>query len=418
MMSLAYGALWLFVFSVPWERIIVLPGISIVSRVAGMLALGLALLAVVTSGRIRRWHGMHVAALLFVVWAGCVLLILHVHGIPSKYYTFVQLFSVLWMIWEIATSERRLRGLLTAYLFGAYVAALGTVVAYRTHSGGVHRFSAGGADPNDLAMTLALGLPIAWYLGMTYRQPILRWICRAYLPVALVAIGLTGSRGGMVVTVVALMFVPLTMTKLSPARLAAAAVTLGLSGALAVAYVPDTLVQRFESTGTEVEDMRFGGRFKLWVAGVHAFEQRPLVGYGTSAFIAAITPELGQESQVAHNSFLSVLVEEGTVGLLLYLMIFVAVFLSLVTLPSFERRFTLVLFTTLVVAMLPLTWEDHKIVWFMMAVLVGLSRVLGAVAREPLPHPYVAAVRPLATSRPPGRLAPRPSAYPIQMPRP
>jgi O-antigen ligase len=416
MMSLAFGALWLFVFSVPWERIIVLPGVSIVSRVAGMLALGLALLAVVVSGLVRRWHGMHVAALLFVVWAGVGLLILHVRGMPAKYYTFVQLFSVLWMIWEIATTERRLRGLLTAYVFGAYVAALGTFVAYRTHSG-EHRFSAGGADPNDLAMTLALGLPIAWYLGMTYRQPILRWICRAYLPVALVAIGLTGSRGGMVVTVVALTFVPLTMTKLSPARLAAAIVTLGLSGALAVAYVPDTLVQRFESNGTEVEDLRFGGRFKLWVAGIHAFEQRPLVGYGTSAFIGAITPELGPASQVAHNSCLSVLVEEGTLGLLLYVTIFITVFLSLAKLPSFERRFTLVLFTTLVVAMLPLTWEDHKIVWFMLAVLAGLSQVLG-VARQPVPQPYVPAGRPVAASRARARINPRPAGPPIQMPHP
>lgn len=409
MISLAYAALWIFVFSVPWERIIVLPGLSIVSRTAGALALGSALLAVVVSGSVRRWHGLHVAALLFVIWAGFSLMVLHITGMPQKYWTYVQLLAMMWMIWELAPSEKRLVGLLTAYLSGAYVAAIGTLVVYRTQAGAMRRFSAGGADPNDLAMSLALGLPTAWYLAMTTRRPLLRWASRAYLPVALIVIGLTGSRGGLVATMVALLIVPLTMTKLSPGRLAAAIVILGLSGALAVAYVPETLWQRFASTGTEVEDLHFGGRFKLWVAGVHAFTQRPLMGYGTSGFIKAITPELGRLSQVAHNSFLSVLVENGTVGLLLYLVMFAAVFLAILNLPPFQRRFALVLFATLLVAMLPLTWEDHKIVWFTLAALVGMSRATGVAVRQPLwqsPVPMTRPpVAPMSRARPPSRLS-------------
>jgi O-antigen ligase len=401
MISLAYIALWIFVFSVPWERIIVLPGLSIISRTAGALALGSALLAVVISGSVRRWHGLHIAALFFVIWAGFSLLALHIGGIPQKYWTYVQLFAMMWMIWELAPSEQRLVGLLTAYLSGAYVAAFATIFVYLTRAGAMRRWSAGGADPNDLAMSLALGLPVAWYLGMTSPRPLLRWVYRAYLPIALVVIGLTGSRGGLVATMVALLIVPLTMTKLSPGRLVAAIVILGVSGALAVTYVPETLFERFASTGTEVEDMRFGGRFKLWIAGLHAFTQRPVMGYGTAGFIGAITPELGRLSQVAHNSFLSVLVENGTVGLLLYLMFFVAVFLSILKLRSLKRRFALVLLATLMVAMLPLTWEDHKIVWFMLAALVGLSQVTGAPVRQPLSQ---SPVPPMSRARPASRL--------------
>jgi hypothetical protein len=51
---------------------------------------------------------------------------------------------------------------------------------------------------------------------------------------------------------------------------------------------------------------------------------------------------------------------------------FAAVFVGLWRLPLVERRFALVLLTTLCVAILPLTWEDRKAVWFILAALFAL----------------------------------------------
>src|SRR4051812_1342090 len=218
MISIAYGALWLFVFSVPWERLIVLSGISIISKATGALALGMTLLVVVISARLRRWRGIHVAAFLFVAWASIGVMILHLQEIPAKLYTFIQLFMVMWMVWELATTASRIRGLLLAYVLGAYVAALETILLYRRAAGELRRFAAGGMDPNSLAMTLALGLPMAWYLGMTHPKSRVRWICRLYLPIGLFGIVLTGSRGGLITAMVALLIVPLAMTNLSPGQ--------------------------------------------------------------------------------------------------------------------------------------------------------------------------------------------------------
>jgi O-antigen ligase len=147
--------------------------------------------------------------------------------------------------------------------------------------------------------------------------------------------------------------------------------------------VPDTLVKRLASTGTNISELSFGGRFRLWVAGVNAFTQRPLVGYGTGAFKQAITPQLGDLSQVAHDTFISVLVEEGLVGLLFYLLMLAAAFRAVLRLAHLERRFALVITGTLIVAMLPLTWEDKKPVWFILASLVGLSQT-AVVVRVPV----------------------------------
>ena len=39
MTSVAYAALWIFIFAVPWERLVMLPGLAIVTRVTGAIAL-------------------------------------------------------------------------------------------------------------------------------------------------------------------------------------------------------------------------------------------------------------------------------------------------------------------------------------------------------------------------------------------
>jgi O-antigen ligase len=375
MISLAYAALWLFIFSLPWENFIVIPGLGVISRVFGMAAASLAVLAAVVSGRFRRWHLFHFAALFFVIWtAGVMLIVYNPIQMPKKVWTFVQLFIVIWMIWELAPTRKRQLGLLTAYILGAYVAALDTIMLFRSDTGGLRRFAAAGGDPNDLAMTLALALPMAWYLGTTYHRPLLRWVYRAYLPVGLVAVALTASRGGVLAALVGLLVVPITMTKLSPGRFAIALVVLVLSGSFAVSYIPAKVANRLATTGAEVEDLSLGGRLRIWKAGVTAFVQKPLIGYGASSFKTAVTPTLGHSTQVAHNSFLSVLVEEGLIGLVLYCLMFVAVFFAVLNLPSLERRFALVLLVTVVTTMLPLTWEENKAVWFVLAALLGLAQ--------------------------------------------
>jgi O-antigen ligase len=109
---------------------------------------------------------------------------------------------------------------------------------------------------------------------------------------------------------------------------------------------------------------------------------------------------------VAHNSFLSVLVEQGMVGFLFFSAMFIAVFLALMELPLMERRFALVLLATLCLAMLPLTWEDRKQVWFVLAAIIGLARAsVGGPIAQPRPVGAMAGARRPMAGRPQGPLA-------------
>jgi O-antigen ligase len=406
MSKLAYAALWTFVFLVPADPVFAGYTSIVPSKIAGALAFGLALLAFVTSGRLRRWHPFHVAALLFVIWVGCGLAFIYNTWItiPNKFLTYVQLVLVVWMIWEIAATRGRQVGLLAAYVVGAYVAAIETIMIYRQQANVLRRFSAGGVDGNDLAMTLALAIPMAWYLAMTYRQPLRRWLCISYLPFGVFAIGLTGSRGGMITTIVALLIVPLTVGSLTLTRRAVGIALLCISGVVAVTYVPETLIERLATTRSELEEGRLGGRWKLWNAGLKAFTVRPLVGYGPAGFKRAVDPWLLQRSQVAHNSFLSVLVEQGMVGLFLYLMMFFSVGMAVLKLPPLERRFALVLLVALAVSMMPLTSEDSRRVWFILGTLVALSQTsavrTGGAAWKLRGRQLAPRARPLTGGRP------------------
>ncbi len=424
MISTAYVALWIFVFALPWENVFVIPGLGTISKLMGIVALGFAALAALFTGRLRHLNRFHVVALLFLILAGLsVFRTVYSDTAVIKFKTYVQLFAVLWIIWELAPDVRRQRGLLTAYVFGSYVSALLTIIVRPSVAHTTTRFAAEGFDPNDLGMTLALAVPMAWYLGITYRQPLLRWACRGYLLIGVLAIGLTGSRGAMVATMVALLIVPLTMTRLSAGKKMAAIILLLAVGAVSVAFIPESSFQRFSSTKEEVEAGTLNGRLQIWTAGVHAFVQRPWLGWGAGSFDRTIIPWFGRP-RAPHNSYLCILVEQGIVGFLVWLTMFIVVFTQVLKLPTLERRFALVLLTTMAVAMLPLGWDDRKPVWFIAGVLVAFcvamkdSTFALASTLQRVPPPVVpeapaarAARRPVsirARSLPPSRYPRRP----------
>jgi len=163
MNKIAYASIWLLVFSISSEP--TFRGFGVVgSQLTGVLALGLAMVAFAASGRIRRFHPVHVAGLMFLMWTGFSLVYLN-NGwmeIPNKFWTFVQLLAMMWMIWELAVSRSRQLGLMVAYVLGAYIAALDTILLWRRQGEMMRRFAAGGVDNNDLAMMLALAIPMAW----------------------------------------------------------------------------------------------------------------------------------------------------------------------------------------------------------------------------------------------------------------
>jgi O-antigen ligase len=192
----------------------------------------------------------------------------------------------------------------------------------------------------------------------------------------------------------ALLIVPMTMSQLSPGKIAAAIILLFASGAVAVAYIPTTSWQRFATTRTQVESGTMNSRLTIWKEGLKAFSKKPMLGYGTSSFNWTVHSQ-------AHNSYLAVLVEQGLVGFGFFALIFLAVFTKVLKMPTMERRFALVLFATVGVAMLPLGWDDRKPVWVILALISSLGAVLATRTPGYQPSPQRIPRRPVIFNRQP-----------------
>ena len=376
MAKAAFALLWCFVLVLPWDVFLNLPVLGSIPRIIGLVASVVGVLYVLARQRVRRLSWFHLLAALFVLWAGVSSVwSIDVEATRTLFFTYLQLVVFAWLIWEVAWSPARQRALLQAYVLGASIAAVVTIRNYLAgatfFSGApptdIARFAALNQDPNELGLTLALGLPMAWYVSLS-REPRAAWLWRLYLPLAIPAILLTGSRGSVLSALVGLSIIPWTLGRLRLRTKLALYALVAASLLLASKVVPEASLARIASTQSDIEAGYFGGRGAIWLAGLEVAREHPLVGVGAGGFEEAVEPTIHQE-MVAHNVFLSILVEDGLVGLVLFVAMILATLVPLRQLPLVQRRFSTVLLLALAVGSLSLSWGHRKQFWFVLGML-------------------------------------------------
>jgi len=382
MYKVALYFLLLFVFAIPWEGSVYIPGLGGGASLIGPIVVFFTL-AAVASGRGRlQFRPPPVFALVMtslVIWGACSYFWSeNPNGTISRALTYFQLLLMVFAMWELCRTEAAHRKLLQAYILGAYIVVgliLGNYILnpFTPNSQQlVFRYTGIPGDPNNIATHIAIGIPMAWFLVLTCKSIPLRWLYLLFIPTSLLAIGLTASRGGAVVAIVALSIIPLTYTRLN--LLSRVVVFSLLCGSLIMVpvFIPPHNLERLAETGAEVTEGNVSNRSQIWQAGMAAWVQRPLTGVGLGGFSAAIAPILGFP-QAPHNSFISMLVELGIVGLLLFTFLFIIVILPILRLKGTERAFYTILWTCLIIASLPLGLDYKKVTWFIFIVLATKS---------------------------------------------
>ncbi len=372
----AWLLLCLFVFSIPWEKSVWVPGVGTVSRFLGMVALAGGLLAALR----RRWtrppNLALVLATAFVLWAGATYFwSLAPEATAARGWTFVQLLAMTWLIWDQARVPERPPQLMQAYVWGAVLASLATLARYaQNHQTYYRRYAAAGFDPNDLALTVALSIPMAFYLALRGRG-VWRWAHRAAVLPAIAAILLAASRTALVGALLAFCFVVFTWRESDRSQRIAGAVLLGalLLGAFRLA--PSASRERLSSLPTELTQGTLHNRTKIWKAGLRVLKRHPVAGVGAAAYPEAVRPALGRPAlqgheYVAHNTFLSVLVETGLIGLALFgaMLAVLAVFVWMM--PFTERALWTVMLAVWAAGVSTLTWEHRKPGWLIFALIM------------------------------------------------
>jgi hypothetical protein len=244
---------------------------------------------------------------------------------------FLKALVVFWLVASVIDDARRLRGML--WCLTLLTIPLG-IAAVRHFAAG--DFTAGGdpgvrrifgydapltANPNDLALTLNLVLPLTLALWSGTQGLSRRLLLCAAAALQVLGIVLTFSRGG---------FLTLAATGLLQARRAGRGMMLALAAAAAAVVVfagasvlPSGYVAHLGTIANVQEDATGSAQERLRDMGAAAsyVGHHPLLGAGLGMNVLALNAVRGASWRMVHNVYLEIAVELALPGLVLYVLL-------------------------------------------------------------------------------------------------
>jgi O-antigen ligase len=373
-------ALWLlalFVFSVPLENSIVVPGIGTIGRIIGLVAFVAGIVAVVETGKFRTPIVPHLMMVLFVVWV-CLSYFWTIgpEETTEEMISYVQLIAMVLLIWAEAPKPEQQQRLMRAYIIGATVLAVATVLTNEHSVVGV-RQGAFNMNPNDIGLRIVLSVPMALYLAVVDKRPVWPWIYRASIVAASCGVFFTASRGGFVALIAAFLMVPLTLKAWTPKQKLATVVLVIIGSLVAIRMVPQRAWTRLGETQSEITEGTMDARTVIWHAGLEAYYDHPFVGIGAGAFPIAVQQKTAT-AWAPHNTFLSVLVELGAIGFGIFAVMLFSMITAASRMQNLERSLWLVMLLSWALGCFVMNWEYYKPTWFLFAMLAAQSSAYAA----------------------------------------
>jgi O-antigen ligase len=203
-----------------------------------------------------------------------------------------------------------------------------------------------------------------------------RWCYRAAVLTAISAVLLTASRTALVVTFVAFGFALWTWREADWGQRISSALLLALLLMGLLQFAPAPARERLSTITSELTRGTLHNRTLIWKSGLKVLKSHPIVGVGAGAYPEAVRPWLGTpgvpgHQYVAHNTFLSVLVEGGVIGFGIYALLLGTLAVFIWIMPPTERALWSVVVAAWVVGVSTLTWEHYKPTWLLMALIMA-----------------------------------------------
>jgi probable O-glycosylation ligase (exosortase A-associated) len=172
-------------------------------------------------------------------------------------------------------------------------------------------------DRNHLAVALLVGLPLMNYLRLQARHRIVRLVLLFAMAITLISAVGSQSRGALV-TLAASAFVFWLRSRGKILSGTAIAVAI----AAAIAFMPESWVQRMETIRNYQEDGSAMGRITIWMAALSLGLARPLLGTGfmglhSQQIVDMVAP--GVKARAGHSIWFEVIADHGFVGFAIWL---------------------------------------------------------------------------------------------------
>ena len=267
--------------------------------------------------------------------------------------------------WDVSVRSR----LMDAYLAGCALGIGGTAINFAlgnsySSQGEVAaegRYSYN-TDPNYLALALVIGIPMALHRAGTVSARWQKVIALLYVPAAVAAVFLTGSRGALIAVVVVVLVYALFSGVRAPALLLVGAGLCVLIGAL----LPAQISERFAGIPDELRYGTLSDRRGLWDRGKAVVAEHPLEGIGVGA-------TSGTMDIAAHNTPLELTMEGGVVSLSLFYGTLLVGLYGAWRSNRKEARALIALWAAWVAGSMSLSWELDTNTWFLFAMLFSAA---------------------------------------------
>lgn len=362
---------WLLAFVIPWGDMVVLPYDIQMSRAITVVTALAWLFYLRSQPALRPLAASHWLLLAFVVWAAAnVIWVAEPERALRRALSYCQLFVNAWVIYQSAGEDKMYRRLLLALLGGCAVAFSG--LAYNFANGiyqGDGRYTAPGFDPNDLAATLILAVPMG--LNFAFHSSRLAWVGWLYVPCAVLAGLLTASRSALAVLAVCFVLPFVAASKVKLRALVTVMILTAACGWLLSLFWNDVSFRRLNTFAEQLSGRDLNGRVEIWERGFDAFLENPLVGVGGGGFGTSIGAR--NREIAAHNVALGVLVEHGLVGLSLLCGAFVALFVRNWRRRGIDSRLWAVVLLGWMITATTLSWENREMTWLLWGLCSGAA---------------------------------------------
>lgn len=373
----------LFIFMIPWEGAITLSGGTTGVALVGFVLAAVWLTLVVMRRRLRQPHPFFIVLYLFVMWNMMSVFWSEDIGTTfSQATTWVQLFAFTYILWDLFRTRAFVTTGLQAYVLGAYV-AIGTAIAsfisgnafYATYQ----RFAPTGVNPDGFGFAIALAIPMAWYLGGLQDTPgpqrLLRILNYLYIPAAFLGLALSGTRTALIAAIAGMGYGLFSLSRMRLQARIAAFMLVAVAIIALLPFVQDLRsFQRFGTTVSEVTDGDLNMRVPIWLDGLNSIAERPVLGIGSGTY-----HQMSSLNKEAHNSFLSVTVELGLIGLSLFGLIIAISATEAWTRLRSEAGFWLTLILVWGIGASALTWEDRRSTWLVLVLVVIAANLTNPV---------------------------------------
>ena len=381
---IAYTILCAFIVLLPWgEEFMRLNGLVLATWI-GIVVFGIAAMRTMVLGRARRLSPPHYCMLAFIGWIVLSILWTTDRDVTTtSITTHLELLALVWLVWELVPSQRLVEGLLQSYIIGSLIASAmtlynfvnGRTAAQLAAAEGIDvwetsRYSVSGVNENDLGVILALSIPIVFYILASQKRPLIKLICWLQLIAGFTAILLTASRGALAAAVIGLAMFPLIVSRLSRQQKLLSLVACGCLIACGMFLVPSSSWERIAAAKSELVGGTLTHRTLLWAAGLSVFRDHPFLGVGAGAYGLSIL-RMVDVPLVAHNTFLSILVELGVSGALVLVGLLGCLFYCASRMQYLERCLWTILLLTWATGVSSLTWEYHKPTWLLFGLLAA-----------------------------------------------